>query len=98
MIVMLSASVVCGPKFMVPRQSRLTLTPDRPSCTYCMDSLSSASDTDGLDPAHLVRPERETIGPQIVRHVLCIRGARQRHHADLHGDTTDHSRHAGAPS
>ena len=27
-----SASLVSGPKFMVPRQSRLTLRPVRPSC------------------------------------------------------------------
>src|SRR5919109_2855420 len=31
----LSASVVCGPKFIVPRQRRLTLSPVRPRLTYC---------------------------------------------------------------
>lgn len=36
MIAWLSASSVCGPKFMVPRTSRLTLSPVRPSCVYFM--------------------------------------------------------------
>ena len=36
MIAWLSASSVCGPKFIVPRTSRLTLSPVRPSCVYFM--------------------------------------------------------------
>src|SRR6476659_5758550 len=95
MIAKLSASVVSGPKFMVPRQSRLTLTPERPSCTYCMAPLSSASDADRFDAFDLVRREREPIGPQIVRHVLCIRGARQRDHPDLHREPKHYLGHAG---
>src|SRR6476620_3014630 len=83
MIAKLSASVVSGPKFMVPRQSRLTLTPERPSCTYCMDPLSSASDADRFDAFDL------------VRHELCIRGSRQRDHADLHGEPKHYLGHAG---
>ena len=34
MIAKLSASVVCGPKFIVPRQSRLTFRPVRPRFEY----------------------------------------------------------------
>src|SRR5215831_16884551 len=37
MILCESASVVNGPKFMVPRHRRLTFSPVRPSCAYCMD-------------------------------------------------------------
>ena len=36
MIAWLSASFVCGPKFMVPRTSRLPVSPVRPSCVYFM--------------------------------------------------------------
>src|SRR5690606_18402533 len=36
MIAWESSSEVCGPKFIVPRQSRLTLRPVRPSCAYSM--------------------------------------------------------------
>src|SRR5690242_14229830 len=38
MMAWLSASSVCGPKFIVPRTSRLTLSPVRPSCVYFMVS------------------------------------------------------------
>ena len=36
MIVWLSASGACGPKFMVPRHRRLTTRPRRPTCVYSM--------------------------------------------------------------
>src|SRR5688572_32169916 len=36
MIAKLSASLVCGPKFIVPRHRRETLSADRPSFVYCM--------------------------------------------------------------
>src|SRR5690606_21186163 len=36
MMAWLSASSVCGPKFIVPRTRRLTLSPVRPSCVYSM--------------------------------------------------------------
>ena len=38
MMAKLSASLVSGPKFMVPRQSRLTRTPARPRWTWGMGS------------------------------------------------------------
>src|SRR4051794_37779049 len=34
-----SGSVVCGPKFIVPRQTRLTRNAVRPSRVYCMSCL-----------------------------------------------------------
>jgi len=34
-----SDSLVCGPKFMVPRHRRLTVRPVRPRCVYSMGSL-----------------------------------------------------------
>ena len=40
MIAKASASMVCGPKFIVPRQSWLTFRPVRPSCVYCMVYVS----------------------------------------------------------
>src|SRR6266545_8029494 len=36
MIAKLSASLVCGPKFIVPRHNRLTCRPVRPRDIYCM--------------------------------------------------------------
>ena len=36
MILKLSASLVLGPKFIVPRQSRLTLSPVLPNVVYSM--------------------------------------------------------------
>jgi hypothetical protein len=44
-----SSSEVCGPKFMVPRQSRLTTSPSRPTCvvsiamTFSLAALADAS-------------------------------------------------------
>ena len=34
-----SSSGVSGPKFMVPRQNRLTMSPSRPRCVYSMGFL-----------------------------------------------------------
>jgi len=45
MMAKLSASLVSGPKFMVPRQRRLTFRPVRPSWTYCMGALHGAPAT-----------------------------------------------------
>src|SRR6185503_11238072 len=39
MMAKLSASLVSGPKFIVPRQSRLTFTPERPRWTYCIGKI-----------------------------------------------------------
>src|SRR5262245_17858573 len=47
MMAKLSASPVSRPKFMVPRQSRLTRRPVRPRFTYCMPALLLAV----LDPS-----------------------------------------------
>src|SRR5881396_2737464 len=41
MIAKLSASLVCGPKFIVPRHSRLTCKLVRPRCVYSMAVLLS---------------------------------------------------------
>src|SRR6266498_2746968 len=38
MIAWESASEVSGPKFIVPRQSRLTRSPVRPRCAYCIEA------------------------------------------------------------
>src|SRR6478735_5710393 len=37
MMLWASASSVCGPKFMVPRQRRETFRPERPRWVYCME-------------------------------------------------------------
>ena len=39
MIAWLSGSSVSGPKFMVPRHSRLTDRPVRPRCVYSMPCI-----------------------------------------------------------
>ena len=36
MIARLASSSVCQPKFIVPKASRLTFAPVRPSWVYCM--------------------------------------------------------------
>src|SRR5882724_7849883 len=47
MIAKLSGSLVCGPKFMVPRQRRLTRRPVRPRRTYSMGAVVARAE--GLD-------------------------------------------------
>src|SRR5258708_6624966 len=43
MIAWESCSEVCGPKFMVPRQTRLTCRPERPRWVYCMRAPGGVS-------------------------------------------------------
>src|ERR1044072_2488235 len=42
-MVWLSSSEVCGPKFIVPRQSRDTTRPSRPTCVYSMSFESTTA-------------------------------------------------------
>src|SRR5918995_250969 len=56
MIEKLSCSDVSGPKFIVPRQSGLTLRPSRPRCTYSIKP-SSGSET----PLHHSCPGVRTV-------------------------------------
>src|SRR4051812_26289177 len=57
MIVKLSVSLVCGPKFIVPRHSGLTSKPERPRWRYSMPRT--------LDPGRSARP-RDGTNPQVV--------------------------------
>src|SRR5262245_2686383 len=62
MIAKLSGSLVNGPKFIVPRQSRLTCKPVRPSDVYCMVlSLSSS-----LFPLRSLWAARHTLGNSAI--------------------------------
>src|SRR4029077_2026115 len=58
MMAKLSASLVSGPKFIVPRQSRLTFTPDRPRWTYCIGTVRNYA---------VVLREQATKGPYASR-------------------------------
>src|SRR5437763_11325199 len=57
----LSLSLVCGPKFMVPRQRRLTFRPVRPRCAYCISVLVRV--TDGVVDRLLAPGEPEHAAP-----------------------------------
>src|ERR1700724_4451093 len=61
MIACASPAGVSDPKFMVPRQSRLTLRPDRPRCVYSMPPAFHGSVlSDNPRPAYRIpdRPRR----------------------------------------
>src|SRR5580765_8846755 len=62
MIAKPSASEVCEPKFIVPRQSGLTSRPERPRCRYSMASVWSR-----LAGAIRRRLERGLVGIRLPR-------------------------------
>src|SRR5262245_27103253 len=52
------ASSVCGPKFMVPRQMRLTVRPVAPRCVYFIVSILWSRQEGGSEGAPLGAGER----------------------------------------
>ena len=70
-----SASSVCGPKFIVPRQMRLTDRPVRPRCVYFIGGVSLGSvrgDESGGDGSPFGAGERGGISEQHLHtHVIC---------------------------
>src|SRR5438876_8274681 len=76
----LSPSLVSGPKFMVPRQRRLTRSPLRPRWTYCMAGVLARRDGppyrprsfESAAPASGERSEHGEI-PPVLREVGALR-------------------------
>src|SRR5207249_7170486 len=67
----LSPSLVSGPKFMVPRQRRLTRSPVRPRWTYCMAGVLARRD----GPPYPASGEGSQHGeiPPVLREVGALR-------------------------
>src|SRR6266404_222380 len=69
----LSPSLVSGPKFMVPRQRRLTRSPVRPRWTYCMAGVLARRDGPPYRPPASGERSQHGQVPAVLREVGALR-------------------------